>query len=37
MLDELLAQCTQAAWRVSEEISLRYFTHTGESAESLGA
>jgi hypothetical protein len=37
MLEELLAQCTQAAWRVSEEISLRYFTHTGESGQSLGA
>jgi len=37
MLDELLAQCAQAAWRVSEEISLRYFTHTGESGQSLGA
>jgi len=37
MLDELLAQCAHAAWRVSEEISLRYFTHTGESGQSLGA
>ena len=36
-LAELLTQCTQAAWRISEEISLRYFTHTGESGQSLGA
>jgi uncharacterized circularly permuted ATP-grasp superfamily protein/uncharacterized alpha-E superfamily protein len=37
VLSELLAQCTQAAWRASDEISLRYFTHTGESGQSLGA
>ncbi|MEQ1660900.1 MAG: alpha-E domain-containing protein, partial [Hylemonella sp.] len=36
-LAELLAQCNEAAWRISDEISLRYFTHTGESGQSLGA
>ncbi len=36
-LAELLAQCTEAAWRISDDISLRYFTHTGESGQSLGA
>jgi uncharacterized alpha-E superfamily protein len=36
-LAELLTQCNEAAWRVSDEISLRYFTHTGESGQSLGA
>ncbi len=37
MLAGLLTQCTQAAWRISDEISLRYFTHTGEAGLSLGA
>jgi uncharacterized circularly permuted ATP-grasp superfamily protein/uncharacterized alpha-E superfamily protein len=36
-LEELLGQCSEAAWRISDEISLRYFTHTGESGQSLGA
>ncbi|QKO21296.1 circularly permuted type 2 ATP-grasp protein [Rhodoferax sp. BAB1] len=36
-LAELLTQCNEASWRVSDEISLRYFTHTGESGQSLGA
>ncbi len=36
-LAELLTRCNEAAWRVSDEISLRYFTHTGESGQSLGA
>jgi uncharacterized circularly permuted ATP-grasp superfamily protein/uncharacterized alpha-E superfamily protein len=36
-LDALLDQCTTAAWRVSDDISLRYLTHTGEAGESLGA
>ena len=37
VLAELLTQCSQAAWRISDEISLRYFTHTGEAGLSLGA
>ncbi|GAB3488567.1 circularly permuted type 2 ATP-grasp protein [Curvibacter fontanus] len=36
-LAELLSHCNEAAWRISDEISLRYFTHTGESGQSLGA
>ncbi len=36
-LTELLGQCSDAAWRISDEISLRYFTHTGEAGQSLGA
>ena len=33
----LLAQCSEAAWRVSDEISVRYFTHSGEAKRSVGA
>ena len=36
-LHELLAQCGTVAWRLSDEISLRYFTHTGDVGQSLGA
>jgi uncharacterized circularly permuted ATP-grasp superfamily protein/uncharacterized alpha-E superfamily protein len=36
-LEELLNQCLSAAWQLSEDISLRYFTHTGEAGQSLGA
>ena len=36
-LAALLTQCLDAAWQLSEDISLRYFTHTGETGQSLGA
>lgn len=36
-LRALLDRCHDAAWRLSDEISLRYFTHTHETGESLGA
>ncbi len=36
-LTQLLAQCVDAAWALSEAISLRYFTHTFETGQSLGA
>ena len=32
-----LAECQAAAWQVSDDISLRYFTHTDEAGQSLGA
>jgi uncharacterized alpha-E superfamily protein len=34
-LQALLADCEQAAWRVSDEISQRYFTHAGQASQSL--
>jgi uncharacterized alpha-E superfamily protein len=33
----LLAECSNAAWRVSDEIGMRYFTHSGEAKQSVGA
>jgi uncharacterized circularly permuted ATP-grasp superfamily protein/uncharacterized alpha-E superfamily protein len=36
-LVELLQQCTACAYRVSDEISARYFTHSGEAKRSVGA
>jgi uncharacterized alpha-E superfamily protein len=36
-LRELLDACHAAAWRLSDEVSLRYCTHTQEAGESLGA
>ncbi len=36
-LGALLDDCARAAWRISDGISLRYFTHTHEAARSLGA
>jgi uncharacterized circularly permuted ATP-grasp superfamily protein/uncharacterized alpha-E superfamily protein len=36
-LAALLSQCLGAAWQLSEDISLRYFTHTFETGQSLGA
>lgn len=36
-LGQLLDSCTGAACRVSDGISLRYFTHTHEASRSLGA
>ena len=35
-LNELLIQCTGAAFTVSEEISTTYFTHSGETKQSMG-
>jgi uncharacterized circularly permuted ATP-grasp superfamily protein/uncharacterized alpha-E superfamily protein len=35
-LNELLLQCTSAAYQVSEHISTTYFTHSGETKQSLG-
>ena len=36
-LANLLAQCNDAAFDVSEVISTTYFTHSGESRQSVGA
>jgi uncharacterized alpha-E superfamily protein len=36
-LIQLLLDCSQAAFHVSEEIGTTYFTHSGESGQSLGA
>jgi len=36
-LNELLIQCSAAAFHVSEEISATYFTHSGETNQSMGA
>lgn len=36
-LAQLFERCTRATWRVSDGVSLRYFTHTHESSRSLGA
>jgi uncharacterized circularly permuted ATP-grasp superfamily protein/uncharacterized alpha-E superfamily protein len=35
-LNELLIQCTEAAFNISEEISSTYFTHSGETKQSMG-
>ncbi|MFO1244472.1 MAG: circularly permuted type 2 ATP-grasp protein [Ramlibacter sp.] len=32
-----LNRCTEAAWRLSDALSARYFTHSGELRQSLGA
>ena len=37
LLKEVLQQCTSAAYHVSEEISLTYFTHSGLINRSVGA
>jgi uncharacterized alpha-E superfamily protein len=34
---ELLAQCMDAAYRLSDDLSARYFTHSGEARHSVGA
>lgn len=34
-LHALLNDCEQAAWRISDEISQRYFTHAGQASQSL--
>jgi uncharacterized alpha-E superfamily protein len=36
-LNELLIQCSAAAFHISEEISATYFTHSGETNQSMGA
>ena len=36
ILNDLLLQCTAAAFNVSDAISATYFTHSGESNQSLG-
>jgi hypothetical protein len=36
-LNDLLLQSTAAASHVSDEISSTYFTHSGETKQSLGA
>ena len=36
-LIQLLLDCSEAAFHVSEEIGATYFTHSGESGQSLGA
>jgi len=33
----VLQGCTEAAYQVSEEIGATYFTHSGETGQSLGA
>jgi len=33
----LLLQCVNAAFHVSDEISTTYFTHSGETKQSVGA
>jgi hypothetical protein len=35
-LQQLLEQCTQSAYAVSDDISAVYFTHSGEAKQSLG-
>jgi uncharacterized circularly permuted ATP-grasp superfamily protein/uncharacterized alpha-E superfamily protein len=35
-LNELLIQCSAAAFHISEEISATYFTHSGETKQSMG-
>ncbi len=34
---DFLQACGQCAWRLSEDVSLRYFSHTEEAGRSLGA
>jgi len=36
-LTDLLLNCTNSAFQVSEEISTTYFTHSGETKQSVGA
>jgi uncharacterized circularly permuted ATP-grasp superfamily protein/uncharacterized alpha-E superfamily protein len=37
MLLELLQQCTDAAYKLSDDLGARYFTHSGDSRHSVGA
>jgi uncharacterized circularly permuted ATP-grasp superfamily protein/uncharacterized alpha-E superfamily protein len=34
---ELLGQCSEAAYKLSDDIGARYFTHSGEARHSVGA
>ena len=36
-LMDLLAQCSDAAYKLSDDIGARYFTHSGEARQSVGA
>ena len=36
-LIDLLAQCSDAAYKLSDDIGARYFTHSGEARQSVGA
>jgi uncharacterized circularly permuted ATP-grasp superfamily protein/uncharacterized alpha-E superfamily protein len=36
-LQELLQQCTDAAYQLSDDLGARYFTHSGDARESVGA
>jgi uncharacterized circularly permuted ATP-grasp superfamily protein/uncharacterized alpha-E superfamily protein len=36
-LQELLQQCTDAAYQLSDDLGARYFTHSGEARQSVGA
>ena len=36
-LVELLGQCTDAAYKLSDDLGARYFTHSGEARHSVGA
>ena len=36
-LNDLLLRCTTAAFTVSDDISTTYFTHSGQTDQSLGA
>ena len=37
MLLQSLQQCTKAAWQLSDDLGARYFTHSGDARESVGA
>jgi hypothetical protein len=34
---DLLQQCTDAAYKLSEDLGARYFTHSGNARQSVGA
>ena len=34
---ELLAQCSDATYKLSDDIGARYFTHSGEARQTVGA
>ena len=36
-LIDLLAQCSDASYQLSDDLGARYFTHSGESRQSIGA
>jgi hypothetical protein len=37
VLQELLQQCADAAYQLSDALSARYFTHSGGARQSVGA